>query len=167
MTVVDRSVLPDDRFIRSRQDAYRAELAVAFTCVHAGAVEVAVPEYRIRPSCGERGGYRDSGDLRVRWKHGHDKKRYEVKHRDINFTSLDDYPFPTVFVDEVANLNDKNPRPDGYFVCNAQLDAALFVDVRRLERLDTVTRYDNRYLQDIDFYVADLGSIRCIALNWR
>lgn len=46
-----------------------------------------------RPEFGLRNEFADSGDLEIR-------QRVEVKHRDLDFTSVEDYPYGSVIVDE-------------------------------------------------------------------
>ena len=168
---VDRSgvgvALEDDVFRSSCRAAFRAEVAVAIHCVQAGAVEVQVPSYRITPSFDERRVYRDTGDLYVRWAHDGKRCRYEVKkHPHENFSCVAEVPWPLVIVDETANLDAKDPRPDGYFICNATLTAALFINLHR-HTLETTTFFDTRYGVRKSFYVLPRGMTRCIPLTWK
>lgn len=166
MTAVDRSVLPDETFRASCRAAFRAEVTIALTCVQRGAVEVQIPPYRITPNFQQRRNYRDNGDVYVRWLHGGHFHRYEVKHRPHEqFTRREEFMWDKVFVDEVVNLDDKQPPPDAYFICNADLTGALFIDLRRYNDLGTTTMFDARYKQHIDVYWLPIEQTRYIELQ--
>ena len=64
------------------------------------------------PSTELRHEYIDSGDIEIR-------QRVEVKHRSIGFTCAEDYPFPTIIVDEVHKV-DRIPKGQlwGYVIVN-------------------------------------------------
>lgn len=154
-TVVDRRALTDAKFVSSLQSAFQAECAVAVAIARRGAVEITLPTYRVRPAYEQRSAYRDDGDLRMRWPNSPREYRVEVKWRTVNFLTPQDYPYDTAFVDEVVNLDAKNPRPDYYFLCNKALTACLVVNLARAQ-LDTIDRHDSRYGgQLIRSYVVD------------
>lgn len=155
-TVVDRRALTDAKFVTSLASAFQAECAVAVAIARRGAVEITLPTYRVRPTYEQRFAYRDDGDLRMRWHHESSRLyRVEVKWRTVNFLTPQDYPYSTAFVDEVVNLDAKDPRPDYYFLCNRALTACLVVNLARAQ-LDTIDRHDSRYGgQLIRSYVVD------------
>ena len=66
----------------------------------------------VAPSKDLRHEYIDSGDIEIR-------QRVEVKHRSIAFTSAEDYPYPTIIVDEAYKV-DRIPRGQlwGYIIVN-------------------------------------------------
>ena len=149
--MIDRSLLPDDQFIADMGRAFAVEQRVAWTCKVNGAVHVIGPEYQERPTYDERGHYRDQGDLFVKWTHDGPVLRYEVKWRKLNFTGPHDYPHPTIFVDEVANMNAKGVRPDAYIIVNRTCTHAVRVKMDGAE-LTIEPHWDSRYHQMIDSY---------------
>jgi hypothetical protein len=163
--MIDRQQLSDAAFLSSRIAAYKAELAVAYTCAHLGAVDISVGRYRVRPLFKDRADYRDGGDLLVQWNHNGGTWKYEVKRGRAQFTTASEYPHELVIVDEVANLDGKKARPDGYFICNVKLDGALFISLRE-NSLDRFRRRDCRYNQPIDYYTVPRDRAKFVPLNW-
>lgn len=76
----------------------------------------------LRPTVEEWREYVDDGDLEL-------TQRIELKHRrDIDFHSVEDYPFPTVIVDEVRKADLKHRVTlFGYMILNASLTGYLFI----------------------------------------
>lgn len=59
-----------------------------------------LPELKIRDKFEDRAGYGDDADLFIISKLG-ERMGIEVKGRTLSFTSVRDFPFPTIFVDRV------------------------------------------------------------------
>lgn len=111
---------PDRAFLADfdRQDA--SVDAVGRLLVRAG-YSVFRPQSQLRPTAEVRRLYADCGDLIVR-------KRVEVKHRKIDFTCEDEFPFSTVFIDECYHVDRFNPNTlDAYYIVNAKLTHAAVI----------------------------------------
>jgi hypothetical protein len=88
---------------------------------------VHIPPIRIRKRAQDRAEFMDNGDLRA-FKLGKPAFTVEVKQRlDFDFSGKLDYPFPTVFVDNVHHWDAMRPVPAWVFVCNLDLTVALVV----------------------------------------
>lgn len=77
----------------------------------------------VRPSADRMAEYADGGDLGI-------VQRVEVKRRSLAFTSADDYPFDTVFVDARHCFDRARPKPYAYLILNRDMSCAIRVDVR-------------------------------------
>lgn len=81
---------------------------------------------RMRPCFEQRPGYGDEFDLAV-------VTRYEVKGRNIDFTSAEDFPFPTIFVDRKDKADRNAGVVHAYVTLNkAQTHAAVIKASTRL-----------------------------------
>jgi hypothetical protein len=67
---------------------------------HAKGRTIEIPRTRFAPSAADAEDYVDGGDLIVVM-----RRRIEVKHLGVNFSSLDDWPFSQVFVSNVAAVD--------------------------------------------------------------
>lgn len=162
--MVNRQALDDESFKRSLRDAFCVQLICANTCSRLGAVEVRPAALRVRPSFDQRKEYRDDGDLDVVWCEGGRLWKYEVKwRRKLQFECASRFPYRTIFVDECYNLDMKNPKPDAYMICNADLTAAVVVPLTA--PLTKVTHSDDRYNQPITSYEVDRGYAHTLALH--
>jgi hypothetical protein len=148
---VDRRGLSDEQFLRDLKHAYFVTRKVMDNCVMNGAVHAFGAEYMERPTFEQRGAYKDDGDLFVRWDHDSPVLRYEVKWRNLNFTGPHDYPHPTIFVDEVENMNTKGVRPDVYIITNKDVTHAVKIKVDGAP-LSIENHWDKRYHTFIDSY---------------
>lgn len=81
----------DEEFITALRQSQAAVDKVAQWLKTRGAY-VSVPEVKVRPSFEDRFSYQDNGDILI-------TQRIEVKHKQLDFTCRDDYPFATVFLD--------------------------------------------------------------------
>lgn len=91
----------------------------------------------VRPSFDQRMQYQDSGDIEIR-------KRVEVKHRNIPFTSRYDFPYSTVFVDEVYKI-DRVPSKKqlaAYIILNKDATHAAIVDPATSEMWVVEEKFD-------------------------
>ena len=95
---------PDAEFLRDFEASHIWVVRAAWWLAEFPDMHVTIPEVRLRPSPAERSRYADGGDFLVRHGRGLTYERVEVKHRSVDFTGLNDYPFPTVFVNEAYKL---------------------------------------------------------------
>lgn len=103
----------------------------------------------IRPDFESRNKFADSGDLEIRL-------RVEVKQRSIAFTSVEDYPYPTVFVDEVFKVDRiKKGALWGYIIINAAKTHACCVKSETRKHWKKIVRFDNKDGQERSFYVCE------------
>lgn len=105
----------------------------------------------VRPDFESRNDYADHGDIEIR-------QRVEVKHRSIDFTSVDDYPYPTVIVDEKYKV-DRIPRSKlwGYLIVNRQGTHVCCVKPDTQAQWLVESKHDNKDGQRREFYVCPKG----------
>src|SRR5262245_4846902 len=85
-----------------------------------------------------RQGYQDFGDIHI-------MRRVEVKHRKIEFSGSHDYPFATIFVDEVykADNPDKGSPPlAAYVIVNASMTHAAIITAATRKHWVIERRFD-------------------------
>ena len=75
---------------------------------------VTVRHTRLREKIEERGEFRALGDLDI-------LQRVEVKGRGLDFTSLEDFPFPTIIVCTVHSWDRAEPKPHAYLMVNREM----------------------------------------------
>ena len=117
----------------NEESRFRSEVGKSWTAVwvvarhiHAlGGCAVVVLPLQLRPSFDDREGFGDVADLLVK-KSGGKWKRAEVKGRKIPFTSAEDYPYATIFVDRSSKADATTP--DVYFIVNDKLTYAARID---------------------------------------
>jgi len=116
-----------------------------------------LPPEQTRPDAATRRAYSDAGDVMV-------QIRLEHKWRhDLSFTCRDDYPYQTVFIDEVYNFDQKavyGP-PLGYVIENAERTHAAFVYyaiTRPHWRIES--HFDSKQRRQCDYYVVDKSRVR-------
>ncbi len=96
----------------------------------------------IRPDSSVRMEYMDDGDIEV-------IQRCEVKYRQIDFDSVEAFPFPTVFIDEEYKLLRHHPATlYGYVIVNKSRTGMLLIprSTRKLWIRDT--RWDKTQKRD-------------------
>lgn len=122
----------DEQFIKDLDKSRRSVFRVARYLLDVG-FEVHIKPTIIRPDASQRHEYADKGDLSYVSIAKNGKtviKRVEVKHRwNMDFTSVDDFPFPTVFVDTKYDGEGDRPAPDVVVCVNRLLTAALMLRV--------------------------------------
>lgn len=107
-------------------ESHRYVLRMAYELTRKGH-DVLIPGLRVRPDVSQREAYRDGGDLRV--KYGDQWRTVEVKHRkNIEFSSVHDYPYERVIVDACTSYDSKNPPPLMYVIINPAATACLLID---------------------------------------
>lgn len=122
-------------------------------------LDVAIKESRLRPDFDHRVEYADEGDLEIR-------KRIEVKHRKLKFTSAEDYPFSTVFVDEAYKV-DRYPIEtlSSYVIVNKPMTHAAIVLAGTREHWFIERRYDPTNGDMRNFYVCPVRFTKFISLE--
>lgn len=99
----------DHAFIRDLDRSRQAVNAFAAKAREAG-WDVWLPPESVRPDSAVRLSYSDSGDMAVMLRVEH-KKRWNIR-----WTSRDDYPFDTVYIDEVYKDGHDRSNPLGWYV---------------------------------------------------
>jgi len=115
---------------------------------------VQVPTPEARDKIEDRHNFSDGGDIFI------DVANFvriiEVKQRrNIDFTGLADYPYPTIFIDSVSKYDRKNPKPWLYFIVNRGLTTALVIKGTTPNRWGKTKKYDKQKSRSEAFYVAD------------
>ena len=83
--------------------------------------DVEVPVTKVIANGQRREDFTDNGDLFI-------KKPIEVKRRvNMNFRSLEEYPFDTVFVDTLHHWTEMKNKPLGYFILNKEATGAITI----------------------------------------
>ena len=146
---------PDALFIKELRDGHQWQLWVALQLLKAG-LAVEVPELQIRPSQDEINGFTDVGDVIV-----HLPGRrvvLEVKSRSIVFTGVQDYPYPTAFVDRVNTWQRKQcHRPAEVLLVSQQTGAIIGISAKTEDRWMVENRHDNVREYDRAYYMASKG----------
>ena len=88
-------------FFKEIREGHRWQLWAGFQFLTEGFI-VQVPVLKIRPNRQEIDSYTDEGDIYI-WRNNTKEEflRFECKSRNLSFTTNQDYPFPTAFVDRV------------------------------------------------------------------
>jgi hypothetical protein len=113
--------------------------------------DVQVKPQRVRPSFESRHDFADEGDIEVR-------QRVEVKAREVDFTGPDDYPYPTVIVDEQYKVDRRPMRLlFGYVILNRSRTHACLIPARTRRHWSVVTLNDRKDRERRSFYVVAVG----------
>ncbi len=105
----------------------------------------------VRPDVSVKNDFLDNGDIEI-------TKRIEVKHRSINFTSADDYPYDTVIVDELYKVDRSDSGDlDKYMIVNNKCTHICIVDSCTKNSWTTETHYDAAQKRTCTFYVCPLN----------
>jgi len=136
----------DSQFIAALSES-QAHVAGVAAWLQGVGCDVLIRPTLIRPDFESRNEYIDGGDIEIR-------QRIEVKHRSIEFTSREDYPYPTVIVDEQFKI-DRIPRARlwGYVILNESGTHACCIRSATKEQWSTVRRFDRKDGQERAFYV--------------
>jgi hypothetical protein len=90
----------------------------------------------LRPNIQDKDAYSDNGDLSL-------VLRVEVKWRNIDFKSREDFPYSTVIVDVAKTYNNAKPRPYFYMIVNKDLSGYLLVACNTDKNWVTAKRFDS------------------------
>lgn len=109
--------------------------------------EVTVPGFQMRDSVDERYEFQDNGDLLI-------KKPVEVKKRELQFESAEDYPYRSVFLNEQYK-HDQRP-PLFYLVFSNDLRCCITVESHTSDQWTTESKWDQKKSREATFYAAPL-----------
>jgi hypothetical protein len=117
-------VKTDKDFVNDFVESYTAVRKVASWLVRQGFPNVKILPPMLRPEVSERAKYSDHGDIEF-------TRQVEVKHRigrychkehqsgcKLNFTCMEDFPFATIFVDDVNNVDERMGNVWSWIVVN-------------------------------------------------
>lgn len=140
----------NDKLFKSEiKNGHKWELFVADYFRKCG-LDVAVNEQRVRPNVEKRAQYSDNGDIIC---NGH---MIEIKSRRVKFTSPDDFPYPTLFVESCYRWRKKNPKPSA-LVCVSQETGKMIAigphEIARYNDWEIVNKYDRVKGGSYDYYV--------------
>jgi hypothetical protein len=151
-----------DKIFRGNLEAgYKVQLEVA-TLLRALGHRVEVPPLRVREDISEIRGYVNTYDLKIG-----SNRIAEVKSRRLRFTSPDDYPFRTIFVDTVSGWSQKAPKPDYYIVVSRETGRSIYTQGKLSLFWDVEERFDRERNISDRFYVADRAQWRCLDCQSR
>ena len=115
--------------------------------------------HRLRPDVSKRELYRDDGDIEVTLRVG-------VKHRtNINFTTIEDYPFPTIFVDSVSSMDSNKSDLYGMTICSQDGKYMIIIPKSTMPQWKKTTVMDKRSNQECTFYEVDKHLCACVKLE--
>jgi hypothetical protein len=121
--------------------------------------QVTIPALRIRPDAARRFDYGDEGDLQV------DGERVEVKRRAFEFSSHEDFPYRSVFVD-VAHAWDKaDPKPLRYLIFDRDMSHVLLVPGYSRPLWQRSARFDRHCGRERVFYECPIRYCRFEAVT--
>jgi hypothetical protein len=113
-----------------------------------------------RPDASRMSEFSDDGDLEI-------IQRVEVKQRpNLDFTSKDDFPYPTLIVDACHCYDNAKQKPYAYVIVNRAGDVAFVVYVRdtRAKWL-RVKKHDKAKQRDREFYECPMELVEVARLN--
>lgn len=143
----------DEAFLRDKAISRRKENDWAVKIRERG-FRVWLPPERIRPDSTVRADYSDDGDLMM-------QGRIEHKVRDLMFTCREDYPYPTIIVDECRIEDAKSSDPViAYVIENRDGTCAAVVYGWTRSRWERISRWDQHRNRQRDFYVVDKSLVR-------
>lgn len=147
---------PETNFLNDLNASRRAVNEFASMLKQQG-ISVWMPPERTRPDQSQRRRFSDDGDLRL-------FIRVEHKTRPgLSFTCRRDFPFQTVFVDEVYNFHQKSGEgpPLAYVIVNAAgTHAAVIYYAITRRHWKKSSRWDESQKRRCDFYEVDKDRVR-------
>ncbi len=149
MPNLDQIDKDDPGFVADIIKSETSVFAVARTFIAQGA-DVYIPGRAIRSHIEDRSLYADSCDFEFR---GSSKiwRKAEVKHRpDLDFTSPEDFPFPTVFVDRAHKIETRGPTTT--FIVNKSLTFCFIIRPDTQPNWVKVEKYDTHLKRKSSIY---------------
>ncbi|MHC4676566.1 MAG: hypothetical protein ACYTBZ_29115 [Planctomycetota bacterium] len=143
----------DELFIKELKKGYGFQIYVALQFLLEG-LWVRVPPLSIRDSREEIPQYtRNEADLFV-WGSGNGKqKKISVKSRNIEFYTIDTYPYKTIFIDTVRGWEAKEEKPCAVIIISQQTKEIIVVPVSSREHWTIEERSDQtRNIAAEEFY---------------
>ena len=126
-TIVDLSQYDrdDPNFVRDLQASQKHVQIVAAWLISKG-LTVDVLPIKIRPDVNQMNEYADDGDILVS-KYNGKKHRVEVKQRKLKFTSIHDFPYPSIIIDVAHTWDRADPKPAAYILTNIDTTVAIVI----------------------------------------
>jgi len=146
-----------EKFRAELEIGHHWELRVAYYLLCQGFV-VQVPRLRFRKNLEELPEYRDQKDIWI----GKDRFHLEVKSRNLEFTSVDDFPYDTALVDTVKGWEAKWPRPFAVVMVSQKTGERIIAPTTLQDHWQKKIRYDNYRGFEDEFYEAPKAALR----NW-
>lgn len=134
----------DPSFIQDLKDSQRAVMVAARWLLDKG-YSVTVKPLRIRPTVEQMSEYSDDGDLEI-------NERIEVKGRKIDFTSKEDFPYPSIIVDVAHSWDNAKPKPAMYILFNKSMTHIALVRRGTSSKWSKVTKMDRFKNRERTFY---------------
>ena len=118
--------IPDETFTKELEDSHRFVLMAAEWLKEIGYKVLRVPEPVLRPDVKDRFDFADCGDILM---DVHNKTWVvEVKRRKYSYTSKEDYPFESVWIDSVYKIKRGWTCPlFGYVIYNIDGSVGIYV----------------------------------------
>lgn len=114
-----------------------------------------IPEFDWRESIADSVRYKDSYDVLVEGRF-----KIEVKSRNYNFTSPDDFPFDSIFVENVSGYEQRDNPPFAYVNISKPTGAMLFVGGNKNSTWKIESAFDRtRKIKD-EWYTAPRSKLR-------
>ena len=111
---------------------------------------VTVRGTNVRPSPEEAPSYSDMGDIEI-------IQRIEVKKRiDIDFRSVDDFPYDSIIVDVAHTWDNAKQKPYAYMIYNSSLTGFILVKGSTFKHWIKVQKYDRQKKRKRIFYECPL-----------
>lgn len=148
---------PDTSFLRDLE-ASRARVWRFAAIQKAAGVDMVIIPAATRPDASVRGVYADGGDLELR-------VRVEHKVRQFDFTSADDFPYPTLIVAEAYSIARQPARPFAYVIESQDGEHAAVVHSRTMSKWSKVRRWDAAQGRECEFYEVPKESVRFCAVG--
>jgi hypothetical protein len=122
-------------------------VSVIANFLFAQGLQVLIKPTIVRSNFEDRHNFIDDGDLEIR-------QRIEVKHRNIEFTNANDYPFSSVIVDEQFKI-DRIPASHlwAYIVVNNSISHICLIKSGTRKHWETQKMYDKKEQEQRNFYV--------------
>jgi hypothetical protein len=117
------------KFLQRLKGSSKAVWAVAMH-QHARGRMVEVPPLQYAPTAADHELFADDGDLFVIYRRPENpevRQRLDVKHLRVNFTSAEDFPFPELFISNVASVDRANGSTVAYFIVSNDCEYAAIV----------------------------------------
>jgi len=84
----------------------------------------------------------------------------EIKSRDLEFTSVEDFPYPSVFVDTVSGWAAKKPKPLAVVVLSQHSESTIVVPKSSLHKWAKIRAVDHvRHIEDL-WYSCPIGECK-------
>jgi hypothetical protein len=115
----------EDARFKSAVEKSRAEVSVVASHLERRGFKTEITPQRIRDKFEERAEYGDDADLFVFSRSGN-KLGIEVKGRLLRFSSAEDFPYPTLFVDRVA----KADKSSVFYYISVNVDKTVIAVIR-------------------------------------